>query len=639
MKISLLFIILFCVVSLGFGQTYSIVDSRAIKLHQEGDELTQKRMYNEAIEKYKASITREAGFLESYIKWGRILLTQGQPEEALVVTDKGLARAAKATPKVRVDFGWLRMNCHLKLGDFEAAIAQFKAIDGLIDEAFRKTPAYLDSKGQIEFLENQLGSQIVLEKEKLPDPINQFALQYFPVLTADSKELIFVKRDGHGNNQHEDIFVSHSKDGKNSWTKPVSIADRINTNYNEGTCTISADGNILIFSSCETPDSFGDCDLYVAYKVNDEWQRPVNMGKNVNSRSWDSQPSLSADGRIMFFSSNRRGGYGGNDIWYTLRLADGGWSEAKNLGSKVNTPKDEVSPFIYFNNEILFFASNGHRGFGGMDIFMSKVVGGEFVEPENLGYPINDHLDQFSLFITAQRDYAYYTESTFKGSNVDRSYLYRFEFPEEIALGEKIIVSKGKVFNNITRKPIEAKLSLVSLVNDSTLYQFRSDGKTGDFMMLYPDKPFSGLYVEKEGFLPRIYNVDRDSLKNKENLEISLTPIASGEEFVFENIFFDSDKFELKPESMSSLKRLYDFLVQNPNVNIYIIGHTDNVGSEAYNETLSLRRAESVNNFLLSKGIKFGRAIPIGKGFKQPIRPNDTPENRALNRRITIAVQ
>lgn len=621
------------------AQTYSIIDSRAIKMHQEGDELVRKRMYDQAIEKYKASIQREAGFLESYVKWGRILLTQKKVDEALEVVQRGEARAGKATQQVKADYGWLKTYIFLAQGAFDDAIASFDATEGYLSPAFKSSLEYRDTQSRIAFIRMSLENRLEIVKERLPEPLNQFSMQYFPVLTADSKKILFTKRDGTKDFQKEDIFVAYLEEDGDSWTAPTSISQTINTAYNEGTCTISADGNILIYTSCDAPDSFGSCDLYIVYRVNGKWQRPNNMGRHVNSRFWDSQPSLSADGRMLFFSSNRRGGYGGNDIWYTVRKADGSWAEAKNLGNTVNTPKDEVSPFIYFNNEILFFASNGHMGFGGLDIFLSRVIDGEFAEPENIGYPINDHRDQFSLFITAQRDYAYYTESTFQGQDLERSLLYRFPFPEEIALGEKLLVTQGKVLNSKTGQPIDARLSLVSLRNDSTLYEFRADGASGEFMMLYPDKDFSGLYVEKEGYLPKIFNVDKDSLKNKENLEISLIPIASGEEFVFENIFFDFDKHELKPESMSSLKRLYEFLITNPNANIYINGHTDNVGSTAYNEALSLRRAEAVKNYLLGKGIKEGRAIPIGKGDREPIRPNDTADNRAMNRRITISIQ
>jgi outer membrane protein OmpA-like peptidoglycan-associated protein len=637
MRVALIVFVFFIGLQRLEAQTYSIIDSRAIKLHEQGDDLVKSRMYDEAIEKYKASIQREANFLESYIKWGRLLLTKGNHEEALAVANRGEARASKASGKIKADFSWLKLNIYLGQGEFEKAVAEFETARQLLDEGFKKSIDYNQIKGQIEFVSKNIENKLFIYKEKLPDPINSYTLQYFPVLTADSKKLLFTKRDGIENHQTEDIFVSFY-DEETGWSKPAGISDRINTFYNEGTCTISADGNILIYTSCDAPDSFGSCDLYVAYKVNGQWQKSQNMGKNVNSRSWDSQPSLSADGRILFFSSNRRGGYGGNDIWYSLRMPDGSWAEAKNLGSVINTEKDEVSPFIYFNNEILFFASNGHQGFGGMDLFVSRVEKGEFTKPENLGYPINDHKDQFSLFITAQRDYAYYTESNYNQGKVERSFLYRFKFPEEIALGEKLVVSQGKVLNGKTGQPIDAKLSLVSLSNDSTMYQFRSDGKTGEFMMIYPDRSFSGLYVEKKGYLPKIYNVERDNLKNQENLEISLTPIASGEEFVFENIFFDFDKDELKPESKSSLLRLLEFLKENPSVRIQITGHTDNVGTQTYNQSLSQRRAESVKNFLLSKGIPETRLKAEGRGDAEPIRPNDTPENRALNRRITISI-
>jgi outer membrane protein OmpA-like peptidoglycan-associated protein len=273
-----------------------------------------------------------------------------------------------------------------------------------------------------------------------------------------------------------------------------------------------------------------------------------------------------------------------------------------------------------------------------MDIFLSRVEKGEFQKPENLGLPINDQLDQVALFITAQKDYAYFTELTTEANANDRSLLYRFKFPEEIYLGENLTVTEGKVLNSKTGEPIDATLSLVSLTNDSTLYQFQSDGKTGDFMMLYPDKAISGLYVEKKGYLPKIYNVERDKIKNVKDLKVELTPVASGEEFVFENVFFEFDKYTLENESLSSLKRLHKFLIENPNVNILITGHTDNVGTPGYNKQLSLQRAKSVQDYLVGQGLHPGRVLTEGKGDTQPMVPNTTVYNQALNRRITIKV-
>ncbi|MCH7411623.1 OmpA family protein [Belliella sp. DSM 111904] len=639
MKQALIIALFSLVVFSGFGQTYSTSDRRAIKLHQEGDELIQNRMYDEAIGKFKASIERDTDFLESYLKWGRVLLTQGLPEDALQVVNRGLSRNVKVSSAVRGDIAWLKTHCLLRVGSFQLAIEEFDTAKGLLHTNFKATRQFLEIERQVDFISQGIQKSFGIKKEKLPSPLNQYTLQYFPVLTADSKKMLFTKRDGLTNAEHEDIFVSYYDEVESVWGAPKSISPSINSAYNEGTCTISADGKILIFTSCQMPDSFGDCDLYVSYKVGESWQRPLNMGKNVNSRVWDSQPSLSADGSILFFSSNRRGGFGGKDIWYSLRLKDGGWSEAKNLGDKVNTSKDEVSPFIYFNNEVLFFSSDGHLGFGGLDLFMSKVEEGGFTTPENLGYPINDHQDQLALFITAQRDYAYFTETEFVDGRQDRSYLYRFGFPDEIDLGGRLTVTEGRVLNQNTGEPVAATLSLIDLASDSTLYRFGSDATTGDFTMIYPERATMGLYVEKKGYLPKIYNVDRDSLADQKNLEVGLVPVAKGEEFVFENIFFDFDKTDLKPSSKTSLKILETFLRENSSIGLVITGHTDNIGNEPYNKDLSLRRARAVKFYLESVGVDANRLDVEGSGSDLPVADNKTEEGRALNRRITVKVR
>jgi len=202
-----------------------------------------------------------------------------------------------------------------------------------------------------------------------------------------------------------------------------------------------------------------------------------------------------------------------------------------------------------------------------------------------------------------------------------------------------LTVTGGQVVHAKTGDPISARLSLVSLTNDSTRYQFQSNAQNGSFLMLYPEQDAAGLYVEKAGFLPKIYNVDRDSIKNVKDLKVELVPIASGEEFVFENVFFDFDSFNLKQESLSSLRRLHRFLQANPKVSIQIIGHTDNVGSDDYNLRLSLQRAESVQRYLEAEGIRADRIEVDGKGFREPMVPNTNPSNQALNRRITVAIQ
>ena len=618
------------------AQEYSIIDRRAIKFFEEGEQFSSRKQWAEAMVSYQAAYERSHDFFEAYLRHSQALLVIGDPTGALQVAEKG-ERRIKDQTIFRGRFGWLISQILVELGEFELGIAKFRTSEELLTDEFIQTEGFLQQKKRLEFIASELANQRNILKEKLSEPLNTFQLQYFPVLTADSKKLLFTKRDGLKNFEHEDIFVSYREDDE--WTEPEPISQIINTSYNEGTCTISADGNILIFTSCDTPDSFGSCDLYITQKTKGQWQRASNIGKNVNSRFWDSQPSLSADGRVLFFSSNRRDGYGGNDIWYSERTDNGHWTEAKNLGPHVNTSKDEVSPFIFFNNEVLFFASDGHLGFGGKDLFMSTFEMGVFGPPTNLGYPINDQKDQLALFITAQQDYAYYTENSYQDGKADSSFLYRFNFPKDIDLGETIIVSEGKVLDRKTGNPIDARLSLVNLANDSTMYEFLSDGRTGEFLMLYPDKSLTGLYVEKKGFIPRIYNVDRDSLKNRHNIQIELDPIEPGKHFVFENVYFDTDKADLKEASVSSLKRLASFLTQHPQVQIQVEGHTDNIGGSAYNVALSLKRAESVKHYLVELGLSSERMETLGKGDSEPLKPNDSDENRSFNRRIEVIIK
>ncbi|WP_332913012.1 hypothetical protein [Algoriphagus boritolerans] len=286
-----LFLIVFFVVLQTEAQTYSIVDSRAIKLFQEGEDLTLSRQYDQAIEKYQAAIAREGSFLEAYVKASQLMITQGKLKEAeeIALTGKGKLSGKNATAKHVADFGWLFSNLYLKQGKFTEAYRQFQEVDPLFDAAFKKSMYYNEMKVQMDFLGQELGDVRSIAKEKLESPLNEFQLQYFPVLTADGEQILFTKRDGTGNFDKEDIFTAYLDENGN-WTKPQSLAQTINSPFNEGTCSVTADGKILIYTSCDAPDSQGSCDLYIAYKMNGDWQRPTNMGTRVNSRSWDSQP-------------------------------------------------------------------------------------------------------------------------------------------------------------------------------------------------------------------------------------------------------------------------------------------------------------------------------------------------------------
>ncbi|WP_316929161.1 hypothetical protein [Nitritalea halalkaliphila] len=313
-----------------FAQEFSIRDKRAITYYLEADKLAARKVYDGALHHLEKAIERERNFLEAYAKQAEILLVRARHQEALKSLESGYKRFSLNEPdEALVDrYLWAKYQVALALGGFDTLPDFFYRHK----ENIRRhvpAPRFQQESKRIAFMEENLKRALVVEKERMPAPLNKFAFQYFPVLTADSKQLIFVKRDGMDHRLDEDIYTSFYREESESWTEPFNISTNINSRYNEGTSTISADGTILIFTSCDAPDSHGSCDLYVSYRREGEWTKAKNMGKEINSRFWDSQPSLSADGSMLFFSSNRPGGYGQNDIWFALRDAEGNWGEAK----------------------------------------------------------------------------------------------------------------------------------------------------------------------------------------------------------------------------------------------------------------------------------------------------------------------
>jgi len=260
--------------------------------------------------------------------------------------------------------------------------------------------------------------------------------EYHPTLTGNSKEIWFTvrrPRDAHTICEHckteEDIYSSMQQNG--IWQPRTRLGKPINTGLNEGAQCISPDGNYLFFTICGAELGFGSCDIYWSRREENGWSEPKNCGPKVNTRYWESQPSMSADGRTIYFTSNRPGGYGGMDIWQTEMISEGVFSDPVNLGDVINTPLDEISPFIHFDQKTLYFASDGHLGMGGRDLFYSKMQpDGSWNKPVNLGYPINSYQDESGIFINAQGNAAYFASGRPGGfGGLD---IYCFELDESL---------------------------------------------------------------------------------------------------------------------------------------------------------------------------------------------------------------
>jgi outer membrane protein OmpA-like peptidoglycan-associated protein/tetratricopeptide (TPR) repeat protein len=484
----------------------------------------------------------------------------------------------------------------------------------------------------IDYKKNHPVDDYNFELINLGDSINSNSLEYYPSLTIDGKKMIFTRRVQDDEDFYESDLVN------NKWTKAVPAPGKINTNLNEGAQNISQDGNWLIFTGCNYPEGFGSCDLYISYKTkNGGWSEAENLGSTINTSAWESAPSLSPDKKDLYFSSTRTGGYGARDLWVTHRLQNGKWSTPENLGPDVNTPGDESCPFMHSDNQTIYFNSNGHKGYGTTDLFLTrKDTSNHWGKPENLGYPINTIDDEGSVIVAADGITAYCaSDRKEKNAGLD---LYTFKLRRDIQASKTLWVN-GNVFDINTKQGLPCTITLTELNSAKQISNIQTD-ETGNFLITLPTNKNYSLNINRKGYL--FYSDNFSLIDNKIdsffNLKIPLQPIEKGAAVILKNIFFDSNSDLLKKESEIELDKFVSLLNENPNLKIQVNGHTDNVGKKIDNQKLSLNRANAVVKYFVSKGIKAIRLTAVGFGDTKPIADNHSEQGKNNNRRTEINV-
>jgi outer membrane protein OmpA-like peptidoglycan-associated protein len=470
------------------------------------------------------------------------------------------------------------------------------------------------------------------EPQNLGDSINSVVSEYYPTVTIDGNKLIYTRRV---NNFNEDFYESDKVNGV--WKKSISLPGNINTNQNEGAQNISQDGQWLIFTGCNFPQGHGSCDLYISYLTADGWSTPENLGDSINTENWESAPSLSPDKRDLYFASRQPDGYGGSDIYVSHRLLNGRWSMPENLGPTINTVGDEGTPFIHADNQSLYFTSNGHPGYGGDDLFISrKGPDGTWSKPENLGYPINTIENEGSLVIAADGKTAYYASD--RADSRGGLDLYSFEMRGDIRPAQTLWV-KGRVFDKKTNKGLPSSVILTDLSSGSVISNLQTD-ETGNYLITLPKGKDHAFDVNRRGYLfySENFPLSKEQGDTAYHIDIPLQPIEASAAIVLKNIFFDPNQYEIKPESGTELNAVVQLMKENPSLHIQINGHTDNSGNAADNKTLSENRARAVTNYLIAKGIAQGRLSFKGFGDTKPVADNTSPEGRAKNRRTELSV-
>jgi OmpA-OmpF porin, OOP family len=609
------------------AQTLSTKNKKAIELYVQADNYRVRGQFNEAIALLKEAILKDKNFEEAYYRLA-VTYKAMENQEAAQTFEQGLGLVQDAARKK--SYLYELADIHLKQGNYTTAQDFCKKFLELEKTDRRRIDKVTLWNRQATYSIANESVLVDFKIEPLSEVVNQYPMQYFPVVTGDDSQLIFTARFGGSRNDNEDIVVS-AKAPDGSWLAPVSISGNINTAQREGACTISADGRHLIFTVCGTMG----CDLYESRKTGNQWSVPTSMGAAINSTGWDAQPSLSADGRELYFVSERKGGLGGYDIWYS-NLEESGWTKAVNLGPTINTQFDEISPYIHVNNQNLYVVSNGYPGFGGYDIYRAERSGEGWKQPVNLGKQLNDHKDQYSFIVSGDGVIAYYSKEESK----NRSRLFKITLPEILITRAKGNVVKGGVTHSITKNPISAVVELFNLKENRMISKVNSDSVTGDYLMVLPGGSEYALYITKKGFLFQslYFNYEENTDSKPVIKNISLSPAQKNATVVLNNIFFDLNKYELKSHSITELKEVVDFMRQNPTLTIEIGGHTDNSGTESYNQQLSAKRANAVAEFLKENQIPAQRIIVKGYGSQKPVMLNTSEENRQQNRRIEFRI-
>jgi len=666
-----------------FSSEESVRDKRIIgpeqKQIQKGDNyvLYGQQNYEKALVHYLKAYETITDNAELNFKIGDAFLKTTDNAKSIVYLEKAKTLDPNVNPEIDLLLG---MGHHLT-SNFEAAIDHYKKyIQNSKRNRATLSPAQIDSiiavankkisecESGIELIKNPVRVFI----DNIGDSINTEHAEYGPFITADESMLFFTSRRSNSTGGQisvedytyfEDIYVSKNVEGQ--WRAAERLVKTVNSSTNDAAVGISIDGQRLFIYRDEQGG-----DIYLSKLKGENWSKPSRLNKKLNTPFHESFASYSYDQRFIFFVSDQTkdsSGFGGKDIYVCKLNKSGKCEEVANLGSVINTPYDETCVFAHPDGVSLYFSSKGHNSMGGYDIFKSTLENGTWGKPENVGHPINTVSNDVSFSIIANGKRAYYSSSKLGGKGDKDIYVINYVGPEKKGvintednllaavakpISEKVIepkveikknkltILKGIISDAITLDPLEATIEIIDNTKNESIGVFESNSSSGKYLVSLPSGRNYGIFVKSKGYLFYSDNVVIPASADYQVIikDIQLHKLDVGSKVVLKNIFFDTDKSELRPESFAELNRLKNMLDDFPYLRIEISGHTDNQGSAEYNQKLSERRAKSVVDYLIEKNIVIERLAFVGYGLTQPIATNDTPEGRQMNRRTEFKI-
>jgi outer membrane protein OmpA-like peptidoglycan-associated protein/tetratricopeptide (TPR) repeat protein len=632
-----LLVMLFSCATIAQPDQWGTKNKKAIKLVEEGmeqargiNQITGLPNYQAGIAYFDKAIAKDPLFIDAYIIKADFATRCGQTEVAIQAYRKAIEidPNVSSTGYVYYDLAVLEWS----VGEYAAALEhgkKFMTFKSANPESIEETKWLIVN---CEFAIEAIKNPVPFNTINVGAGVNSEDPEYFPTLTVDQKQLLYTRRLTSPRNgyQQEDFFISNDMGGY--WGNGSPMPPNINTNNNEGAPTFAPDGRTLIFVGCvdmqngygEGRRGYGSCDLFITEKIGEKWLDPINLPGRVNTANWETQPSLSSDGKTLYFIRGSVKGSGGRnqrngDIYVSKKQADGSWGEPVPLPKNVNTPYSESSVLIHPDGKTLYFGSNGHIGMGGYDLYMTTLQpDGSWSDPKNLGYPINTAKNEHSLLVYSNGEIAIFGSD--RAGGLGELDLYSFVMPESIRPTRTIYMT-GTVFDATTNAKLEAEFKLIDMETNQEIVNSFSDRLNGSFLVTLPvDKDYA-LVVNKDKYHP--YSIGffltvPENSTDPYHQNVPLVPINSNGAVTLDNVFFDLDSYVLRKESYAVLDQFVLFLKDNPTMKIELQGHTDAQGDDKKNLALSDNRAKSVMAYLIQKGITADRLTAKGYGETKP---------------------
>jgi len=623
------------------------LDKKTEKIYQEGLDYLKSGNYNLTGQQMRRVVSAEPLSTDAWFVLG--LVNFKKQDNNFKEAEKAFARVAELCPSYDVYTYFYLGEIYYSQENFAAAVKNLNLFLKDVDK-IKKDEDYnraVELQKYSSFYLDITGNPVPFAP-KVVEGISTPENEYLPILSPDNQMALFtreIKIEPNRNSlvretrtKEKFMFSLRQEDGK--FAAGEEMPEPFNINDNEGGATLTADNNTLYYTVCKYDNvkKYLNCDIYVSENVGGEWSPIHSVSNKINlPGSWESQPTISADGSTLYFVSDRTGGYGGYDIYRSIKSEAGEWGTPINLGPAINSRGNEKSPFIHPDGKTLYFSSDGWPGLGGYDIFFSKLNDhGGWSKPKNIGYPINSPEDEIGFFVSTDGTKGFFASNKFKGAGGWD--LYSFDL-YDAARPEKVLFIKGNVKSESSSEPLNARIELKNL-ETKKVSQIPMDTLTGNYVAVAPFNSDYIMTVKKADHVYESKYISRvDTIfKLPAKVDIEMKPIELNKSYRINDIYFPFNSSDLSVESKAVLDQLMDFLDENLSICIQIQGHTDNIGNDAANLKLSENRARSVYDYLIEKGIAVARLTYKGYGKSMPVAGNDSEDGRSKNRRTVFVI-